>query len=536
MEEPVLPLLPSISWDEESQTFSHNSRKRVRPQPSRDAPPLNHNSSDPAIFSSDDDPALDNYVEGRRKKRYVGSWFQQHPTSSDSTFSETIHVPKQRRQWARQADSGVYLGSDGSESDDMLEILETPTRSKLPQLTRSPLRPVSRSEQTAREKIRTCIEKADETIDFWSMGLEDISNDTISPLSQFSCIPVVTKDVAFEQKEPELKIYLAMNRLMRLPGALFDLNYLTILSLRGNKLTEIPPAISKLHNLKELNVSQNRLRSLPIELLDLFKSDSKLHTLVLHPNPFFKPDNSFDDGLSQEEPFSSWPTRPPQSIQYNGETYVPSVISRSLGRSPVQHNNTTGRVLSDFQLPADYTIQTLPLEVRTHPTAKSGSESGSESVPELESESDSISDSSLSSAPTNNGDRTSVPSLLEIALRTCYSSSQLPEMVHYMPDGLVHLRQLLHRAVKQKQAGGVICSTCRRAHVVSIVEWIEWREVRTCKRASLGGDANIVFVGPSSKVEGERAVPFLHRGCSSRCGPKERMGSGWDDSESVSKT
>ena len=508
MEEPVLPKLPSISWDEKSQSFSHNPRKRVRPEESKDAPPLNYNSSDPAIFSSDDDPALDNYVEGRRKKRYVGSWFHQHPTSSDSTFSETIHVPKQRRKWTRQPDSGVYLGSDGNESDDMLDGIEIPTRSKLPQLNKSPLRPVSRVEQTAREKIRTCLEQGDETVDFWSMGLEDISNDTISPLSQFSCIPVVTKDVAFEQKDPELKIYLAMNRLTRVPGALFDLTHLTILSLRGNKLTELPPAISKLHHLKELNVSQNRLRSLPIELLDLLGAESKLHTLVLHPNPFFKPEHDFQDPSEDVMPPSTGLLT--QSELDSGAILVPSLISRSLGHSPVQLNNTLGRVLSDFQLPLDYTVQILPVETQGEEGSQPGSISGV-----------------ITNPPTKIENATSVPSLLELALRTCYDSSQLSEMVHYMPDGLVHLRQLLHRAIRQKQAGGVTCSTCRKKHVVSAVEWIEWRELRTCKNVSWGNGNVQVVAGRFSSVKGDMAVPFLHRGCSSRCGPEERSNTGW---------
>src|SRR5262245_13740755 len=93
-EEPSLPKLPCVSWDERSQTFSNNPnpRKRARLLKSH-APPLISTSSDPAIFSSDDDPALENYTQGRRKKRLVGSWYEQHPTSSDSSFGEDV-LPK----------------------------------------------------------------------------------------------------------------------------------------------------------------------------------------------------------------------------------------------------------------------------------------------------------------------------------------------------------------------------------------------------------------------------------------------------------
>ncbi|WZH41427.1 Glucose-repressible alcohol dehydrogenase transcriptional effector [Fusarium acuminatum] len=498
-EELSLPRLPAVSWDEQSQTFSNNPRKRVRNAASKHAPSSAfNNSSDPAIFSSDDDPALDNYVEGRRKKRYVGSWFQQHPTSSDSTFSE-IHVPKQRRPWTRQADSGVFLGSDGNESDDMLEpVLEEP-KPRLPQLDLA-VRRVSRAEQVARDKVRACLEAGEETIDFWSMGLEDVSNDTISPLSQFACIPIVTKDVAFEQKDPELKIYMAQNRLARVPGAIFDLTYLTILSLRHNKLTELPPAIAKLHHLKELNVSQNRLRHLPAELLDLFASDSKLDTLVVHPNPFWQPDQKLEQTEDQSDNMLfSYTESEPSS--------TPHLVSRALGRTPLQLSDTTGRIFSSFKFPTDHRKLILPVD---------------DGEPEF---SPSSSVSSMTESQRLEG-ASHVPSLLETALRACYSSTQLSEMPYYIPEGLNHLRKLLERAQRQKEAGGLTCSRCRKLMVIPTAEWVEWREVRTCKEIKQE-NSSVVRMTPLSMAEGEKTVPFIHRGCSWRCGPGEIDKDNW---------
>ncbi|KAG8670000.1 hypothetical protein FPOAC2_09343 [Fusarium poae] len=495
-EELTLPPLPAVSWDEQSQTFSNNPRKRVRNAGSKHAPPSGfNNSSDPAIFSSDDDPALDNYVEGRRKKRYIGSWFQQHPTSSDSTFSE-IHVPKQRRPWTRQADSGVFLGSDGNESEDMLEPVPENPKPRLPQLDRV-VRRVSRAEQVARDKVRTCLETGEETVDFWSMGLEDVSNDTISPLSQFTCIPIVTKDVAFEQKDPELKIYMAQNRLTRVPGAIFDLTYLTILSLRHNKLTELPPGIGKLQHLKELNVSQNRLRHLPVELLDLFASNSKLDTLVVHPNPFWQPKQSLEqnEGKPDNVLFSHTESEP---------SSVPYLVSRVLGRSPSQLSDTMGRAISDFKFPTDHWKLILPVD---------------KGEPEF---SPSASVSSMTESQRLQG-ASRVPSLLETALRACYSTSQLSEMAVYIPEGLNHLRRLLERAQRQKEAGGLTCAHCRKMMVIPTVEWVEWREVRTCKKV----DSSVLRVTPLSMAEGERTIPFIHRGCSWRCGPGELDKSSW---------
>ncbi|PNY27506.1 Uncharacterized protein TCAP_02572 [Tolypocladium capitatum] len=493
-DEPSLPRLPAVAWDEHSQSFSNNPLKRVRNSRSRNSPSLACNSSDPAVFSSDDDPGLDNYVEGRRKKRYVGSWFQQHPTSSDSTFSEVIMPKQSKRTLARQVDSGVFLGSDGSDVEDVTDALDIPARCKLPQLDKRSVPRVSEAELAAREKIRTCIEQGDETIDFWSLGLDELSNETVSPLSNLSCIPLVTKDVAFEQKEPELKVYLAMNRLKRIPGALFDLTHLTILSLRGNKLTDLPPAISKLRNLKQLNVSQNRLRCLPAELLSLLKLGGNLRNLVLHPNPFYEPDKPFEHDRDRREAVVD-DTKP--------ELYF---FTWRLGRSPLQLSDSRGEVLSHFKLLST----SMPQKIAVDASGDAPSELPVSSI-------FSHVGSSLRSAPPR---PSPVPSLVEASLRSCYSSAQLPEMQHYMPDGLPHLRQLLDRAARQREMGGITCSRCKRLLIVPTVEWVEWRELSTCTRR-LEGLVRVTELLPLSLAEYEMAVPFLYRACSWNCGPAQ---------------
>lgn len=496
-DEPSLPRLPAVSWDENSQTFSNNPRKRVRAQRSRYSPSVGYNSSDPAVFSSDDDPGLDNYVEGRRKKRYVGSWFQQQPASSDSTFSDVIVVPKggQKRTLARQVDSGVFLGSDGTDGEDLADELELPTRSRLPQLMmdKRPVQRVSGAELAVREKIRACLDSGIEQLDFWQMGLEELSSETLSPLASFECIPVVAKDVAFEQKDPELEIYLAMNRLRTLPGALFDLTHLSILSLRGNKLTELPPAICKLRNLRELNVSQNRLRYLPAELLDLMEPDSKLRTLVLHPNSFYEPEEPFSRDLDTPEAH-------PHHSQGDGHP-TPHFTSTHRGRSPLQICDSRGEVLSDFRMPSVESARRIAVDGSTPNDPPTSSQSAA--------------------ATRRDPPRPSVvPTLVEAALLSCSSSSQLGDLEFYMPDGLPWLRQLLRRATRQKEAGGLGCSRCRRPLVVPRLEWLEWRDLGTFELAEGTGQGRRLTVRPLSMAEHERAVPFLHRGCSWECGPE----------------
>src|SRR3569833_1723865 len=167
-EEPSLLCLPVVFWVACFETFS-NTRKRVR----RDnAAQLFANSSDPAVFSSDDDPALDNYVQGRRKKRYVGAWYAQHPASGDSVFEDDVRgkpaakaKKKKKRTLERQFDSGVWMGSDGTDGADALERLPDPTPRQPRAFRRVESLSVSSAEKIARVKIRDCIEEGIEDVD-----------------------------------------------------------------------------------------------------------------------------------------------------------------------------------------------------------------------------------------------------------------------------------------------------------------------------------------------------------------------------------
>lgn len=169
-EEPSLPRFPAVSWNSGTQSFD-NTRKRARDGGHEPAPAhFFNNSSDPAMFSSDDDPSLENYTQGERhrKKRYVGSWFQQQPASGDSAFSEETKLPKPKgkRTFQRTVDSGVWMGSDGSSDLELDDALPIPTTSRLPQLNQSRQHfAVSRAEEQARDKILGAVENGEEDID-----------------------------------------------------------------------------------------------------------------------------------------------------------------------------------------------------------------------------------------------------------------------------------------------------------------------------------------------------------------------------------
>ncbi|EGX91079.1 Leucine Rich Repeat domain protein [Cordyceps militaris CM01] len=513
-EEPSLPTLPAVSWNEQSQTFAKGSRKRLRPvhpNTGTTAPGL-YNSSDPAVFSSDDDPGLDNYVTSRRKRKYVGSWYQQFPTSSDSTFSETQQIlPRPKRILRRQLDSGVFLGSDGAtDNDSAPETMELPIHSKFPRIGRPAVPILSEAEHVAQEKIRECLEQGNESIDFWSLGLEDLSNETITPLAQLSCIPQVDRDVAFEQKDPELKIYLARNRLRRLPGNLFDLTFLTVLSLRDNKLSEIPVSIAKLTNLRELNLAQNKLRSLPPQLLDLIGPAGRLKKLMLFPNPFAQPDRVIgdisDNGNMDVHDYV---------VSMRAGAIRPAVLGRFLGQTPLQLTTSKGQRTSKFCLSLD--AENLPVEFARQELDDSDKEVVLEG-----------SDDALAVKQSR------VPSLVEAALRSCYRIAKPEILAQYIPDELYQLRALVTQVGDQKHSGGLTCSTCRKHMVMPAVEWVEWRDLRTCYWLQAGGGRNIdpghiaARLIPLSRARGEIAVPFLHRACSWLCGPMGRkLELGW---------
>ncbi|KAK9423725.1 hypothetical protein SUNI508_13918 [Seiridium unicorne] len=527
-EEPSLPRFPSVSWNSGTQSFN-NTRKRVRGDGHESAAEsqLFANSSDPAMFSSDDDPHLENYTQGgrHRKKRYVGSWFQQQPASGDSAFSEENKQPrpKGKRTFERTFDSGVWMGSDGSTDLELEEPLGLPTTPRLPQLIVSRQtagRPAA--EELARDKIFDAIDNGKEDIDLTSMNIEQLSNATIAPLSELTCIPLVTAGVPFEQKDPSLKIYLSQNPLIKVPGAVFNLEFLTYLSLRNTKITEIPPAVGRLQNLQTLNVSMNRLRWLPGELLDLLTYPSKLKELMIDPNPFHLPneegelDSEIENewkGLENalvlnEEPLGHGTTVRKLWLDrqdaLKDDTEYPAFNTKRKwiwqaairARTPMQFDDSRGIVTSNFSIPGKLNPgTTLETEDLGQPPR-----------------------TPLTRASSTARNSSRVPSLLELALKACSRTSQLPHLPSYLPEDVPkHLPDLLHRILAQADAnanaGDLPCSKCRRRVIVPVAQWIEWWHLW---KVNLPTDT----VKELQSFDSNGIIPFLKRACSYRCLPE----------------
>lgn len=346
------------------------------------------------------------------------------------------------------------------------------------------------------------------------LNLHEISNDTIRILEDVAPIPQVSKNVSFTQSDAELSILLSNNRLGRCPGAIFDLQNLTVLSLRGNRLTELPPAIFNLTNLKQLNVSLNALTHLPMELLELlYNDDSKLSTLLIHPNPFHQPDSHGEllgdiDHLPHEAyPSRKWLQKPADKDGFHAWL---------MARTPVQYlgwrsSHDEGRhygSYSQFRIPLDAQSRLDTEDIDT--------------VPDLPAPS-----SSATSQTSSKAIPTKVLSLFELCLQTIPlkypAKTDWAEHVRYLgirknmanfeAEG-DHLVKILQDVDAQYEAGFKICTVCKRQVVKPAAQWIEWWDIFYTQTARLPTARNLCALSANPE---ERLVPFLRQACTWGC-------------------
>lgn len=394
------------------------------------------------------------------------------------------------------------------------------------------------------------MDKAD--LNHRSLGISTIPDGTISRLGELALIPSVNRDVPFEQRNPKLGLYLSSNRLARAPGAIFNLEHLTYLSLRNNQISELPPSIGKLRNLRELNLSLNRLRYLPGELLELLKFPSAL-SLQIHPNPFFKPECRipsriqfgkadadlgdvlmppdylplfFDDG-EHGSWFVSQDDRSPEDICMQFLVMRKEDISdRSstqnslawhvslLARSPVQYSDSRGLILSKFHLPleqSEYDVRSGEIRYML-----------SDTVP--------TEDLSLRSVPCPAGRASDIPSkasrvfsLFELAAKSASHAAQTWDLVSYLPpespSSIVRsIQRVAAQSALNGNSGALPCSICGRQVMTPVTQWIEWWDITKLVTSSRRLRP-WWRLEPLSLDDDERAIPFLKRGCSLKCTP-----------------
>lgn len=432
------------------------------------------------------------------------------------------------------------MGSDGSidTEDDAVAEIKMPTEPKLPQLRHArPIPVISPIEQAARDKIQLAIEDGVPTVDLSSFNLESISNKTISQISIFDTL--LNPDFPNTPRDTFTKLYLSNNPLLRAPGAVFNLEYLSVLSLRNTRITELPPSIGNLRNLETLNLSLSCLRYLPGELLDLMKCPGRLQTVTIHPNPFYRPDhlvpNSAHDDVWDESFhddvafYKEWVSTDGTVFRHwlnknddhhiNQSEYTPdqkdgcpSWDVHALARSPVQYSDSRGSIVSKFQLP----------KLRLSSPDSSDAELPSDLVVQTE---DLRSSPALPRSSRNlhatSPNQSRVPSLFELALQACSKSGQLRELPSYLPpDAPPHFAELLNhiaaRSEEHDNSGDLPCSVCGRRVMMPVAQWIEWWEIGYKDKDRIGTGFEVRPVGSG---QNERAVPFLRRGCSWKCIP-----------------
>lgn len=290
--------------------------------------------------------------------------------------------------------------------------------------------------------------------------MQQIRTPTLRPLRYHTrIVPKQGRVNRYQSLSPALRLYLSNNLLEEVPGEVFYLRNLEVLSLRSNNLTEILPSIGELNNLKELNLGSNQLNWLPWELLGLLHAN--LQKCMIYPNPFVRPVPS------------TWNHAPSRRFE-SGE--------------PCQVATTRIAFL-------DITGASF----RHWPPAPS---SFLEHWPEPQAD-----DEFLGPPPE---ERTKTPSLLELALRACKKSPQLSQLPFLIPnDCPQYLTQLLQKTWKLKEAGGKSCSVCGKEYIVPRTEWIEWWYCIP-EQGFRGQPDNLLAMH-------KMPVPLLRRGCSWAC-------------------
>lgn len=276
------------------------------------------------------------------------------------------------------------------------------------------------------------------------LDLSDLPDSVLLPLKTLTREPPVDAPPAsqeeYESLEPRLCMLLANNQLSCLSKELFNLDQITVLSLRGNNLEELPSSVVRLSNLEELNVAYNKLRYLPWEVVRLCR-EGKLRRLSIQPNPFEIPnDRNFQ----------------PVPLETSGEGKP-----RLVARGSVTLFNKDGSVRRQPN-------QGVALNLHQ---------------------------------PSEKPQTSRVRSLLELAVQECARFPYLSELAPLVQEtGLLNIIKLVDLATKVRACGGRICSVCDRYYIIPRTEWVEWWALNASSNTESGRTGDLTSTMKSKAV------------------------------------
>ena len=489
-------------------------------------------SSDPLFSEGTSEAEEEGGDAERRRKRLVkGPWWSLRRSSARG-----LRQRMARRDRMRNADSGVWLGSDLS--DDSIDSTRSSQRriSALGmehQLGPSTMRTLdaphelSPAHAFAARTINDCLETGRERVDLTDLGLAFLSNETLKPLHQLirhshTNLTQPPSEDEFRPLTPSIQLFLSGNKLPTLPSELFRLTNISVLSLRNNDLSNIPPAIGRLPILQELNIAQNNVKWLPWEMLDLMHCRGTHRQITIRPNPLVDPIDKFGGP-------SPLPMPKHTSSEYNEHLDRWGEIDGAFFRKMKQWHSEEDVPWSmrhelELRLKLGRLKQTMYQEV----ASRSGKELklcneqlvylASSAVKffdvngflcrNIYSTNTSLDDHQfaavvdpLASRPSPT-DTSGCPSLFEFALRSIQANFTIQETSD-IPEGLSKsVTAALQQAARGVEHGNERCAVCGTSFILARAEWMEYW-----------------FNGfPSQKhLTSETVLPFLRRACSWTC-------------------
>jgi hypothetical protein len=443
----------------------------------------------------------------------------------------------------RNADSGVFLGSDlsednfdssfssqGSTVDLEVEDEVCPGPVKLAKSQRQPT-----AEDFASKAINQCLETGHESVDLTDLGMTTLSNATLKPLHQLikhshDDLTQPPSEDEFSPLTPSIRLFLSGNRLTSLPSELFRLTNISVLSLRNNELKDIPPSIGGLPNLQELNIAQNNIRWLPWEMFDLIHCRGNHRQITIRPNPLIDPvfnlygpspllSRPKVTGGEYIEHLNRWGEtngaffrKMQQWYSDEGTTWTMRhelELRLKLGR--VKQNmymQEASRAGMELKLCNEQLIFLASSAVRFF-DARGSSYTDTKAASRIyeKQKYDAVVDP-FADQPTE-FETSDSPSLFELTLQTIQSNFTLSDPKDF-PDGLPPaITAALHAAARGVEYGNERCSVCKNEFIVARAEWMEFW---------FNGFPRQDCLTP------ETILPFLRRVCSWRCAQPNELG------------